>query len=62
MNLSDLKLGTRLGLGFGAVLALTLLMAAFSVVHVNRMLDASAQIDARNRMRSLAGEWVGRRA
>ena len=59
MKLSDLKLGVRLGLGFGAVLALTLLMAAFSVVHVNRMLGASAEIDARNRMRALAGEWAG---
>jgi methyl-accepting chemotaxis protein len=59
MKLSDLKLGMRLGLGFGAVLALTLLMAAFSVVHVNRMLGASAEIDARNRMRALAGEWAG---
>lgn len=59
MNLSNLKLGARLGLGFGAVLALTVLMASFSLVQVNRMLDASAQIDMRNRMRALAGEWVG---
>jgi methyl-accepting chemotaxis protein len=56
---SDLRLGLRLGLGFGAVLALTLLITAFAVARVNQMLAASTHMAGYNQMRALAGEWVG---
>lgn len=59
MILRNLRLGTRLALGFGAVLALTLVMATFSVVHVDRMLNASNEINAVNSQRALASEWLG---
>src|SRR5438477_13019550 len=58
MNLNNLKMGTRLALGFGGVLALMLLIVATSYVRlVQTESDMEATL-AMERQASMADEWM----
>ena len=47
MTTSSMKLGTRLGLSFAAMLALTMAVGAFSLVRLARVNDSARETDAR---------------
>ena len=57
MNISALKFGARLGLGFGTVLVLMVAMAAFGTFRVSRILDINQQISEKSQRYALAAQW-----
>ena len=59
MNLSALKFGTRLTLGFGIVLALMVAMAGFGTYSVTRILDINHEIAEKTERYNLAAQWMG---
>jgi len=57
MNVSNLSLGTRLGLGFATVLLLMIAMAAFGVFRVTRIIDSNQVISDKTHRFVLAAQW-----
>jgi methyl-accepting chemotaxis protein len=57
MRLNDLKIGTRLGLGFGAVLALLLVMVVVAYLQMHRTEVALNVADAGQRRAGVVDEW-----
>lgn len=57
MNIRNLRIGVRLGLAFGGVLALTFFLAAVSVLRLQDVVRASAEMDASKRASELADVW-----
>ncbi len=59
MNISSLKFGARLSLGFGIVLVLMLAMATFGAVRVSRILEINQEIAEKSERSTLAAQWMG---
>jgi methyl-accepting chemotaxis protein len=57
MNIRNLRLGARLGLSFGAVLLLTVAMAAMSVMRLQSVLHASGEMEGAKKKAELAELW-----
>ncbi len=57
MNISSLRFGARLGLGFGTVLALMVAMAAFGTFRVSRIIDINHEIADKSQRYALAAAW-----
>jgi methyl-accepting chemotaxis protein len=58
MNIKNIKIGARLGLAFGAVLALALILTAVGAVRLQQVASSTADMDvALNKMR-LADRWL----
>ncbi|GIZ52818.1 methyl-accepting chemotaxis protein [Noviherbaspirillum aridicola] len=57
MKISDLKIGKRLAAGFGAVLALTGVVAVIGVTQLTSIDDATARMAEYERRKSLSLEW-----
>jgi methyl-accepting chemotaxis protein len=57
MSLENLRMGTRLGLGFGAVLLLLVGMAGFGVLRTTRISAFNAQIAEKTERYVLAAKW-----
>lgn len=45
MNFSSMKVGSRIGLGFGVVIVLILLLAGISIVQINKVNSMLSQIN-----------------
>ncbi|MBT9526421.1 MAG: HAMP domain-containing protein, partial [Rhizobacter sp.] len=60
MNLNNLKIGTRLSLGFGAVLALLLLMVGVSYFEMERTSSAMAAAEESQKRANTVDEWQGK--
>jgi methyl-accepting chemotaxis protein len=59
MNLRNLRLGARLSLGFGAILALTLTMTTLGVIELRRMSGLEDQINALAHRAQTMEQWKG---
>jgi methyl-accepting chemotaxis protein len=57
MRISDLRFGTRLGLGFGSVLLLMVAMAAFGAARVSHIIEVNRQIAEKSQRYALAAQW-----
>jgi methyl-accepting chemotaxis protein len=57
MNIRNLRLGLRLGISFGAVLALTFALAAVSMFRMQDVLQASSAMDDAKKKAALAEIW-----
>jgi methyl-accepting chemotaxis protein len=60
MNMNNLKIGRRLGVGFGAVLVLMVAIVAFSYSRLTTTASAMAQIDSAQQRSKQVDEWVRR--
>ncbi len=60
MSLNNLKVGTRLAVGFGAVLALLLVMLAASFLQMKDAADASKRVQESRQRTALVDEWRGK--
>lgn len=58
MNITNLKIGTRLGAGFAAVLGLTAIVAFCGVTQLNNVMQASDAMAAAEEQKQLANEWA----
>lgn len=58
MKIGNLKIGTRLGIGFAAVLALTALMTVTGVLQLHRVGQAKNKMVEASYKRQLAEEWL----
>ncbi len=56
-GLNNLKMRTRLGLGFGAVLALLLVMTGVAYVQMERTTEAISHLSSSTQRAGLVGEW-----
>jgi methyl-accepting chemotaxis protein len=57
MKLSDIRIGTRLALAFGCIVALMLAMTAFGALRISRIIDINRLIAERSERYSLAAQW-----
>ncbi len=58
MSINNLKIGTRLTLGFASVLALLLLSVGLGIFSLQRVDQAFADATERQRRSDLADEWA----
>jgi len=59
MNISKLRVGTRLGLGFGAILLITALIALTGMWRIGALKDASERVATREiEQRTLVDDWT----
>ncbi|GAB3467932.1 methyl-accepting chemotaxis protein [Massilia terrae] len=58
MNIQNLRIGTRLGMAFGAVLVLTFVLMALALVRLQHVRDAGTQMDVAKRKNELAALWL----
>jgi len=58
MNIQNLKLGARLGLAFGAVLALAIVLTVIGTLRLQQVVDATADMDVAVRKARLADRWL----
>ncbi len=59
MNITNLKIGTRLGMGFACVIALLLIAVGVGIFSLERVERAFTDATERQRRADLADEWVG---
>ena len=58
MNMHNLKLGARLGLAFGAVLALAVVLTVVGTLRLQQVVGATADMDVAVRKARLADRWL----
>jgi methyl-accepting chemotaxis protein len=58
MKFKNVKIGTRMGAAFGAVLVLALLLVAVGVTRLQNVARATAEMDLANRRADLASQWL----
>jgi methyl-accepting chemotaxis protein len=58
MNFKNLKIGTRMGAAFSAVLALALLLAAMGVQRLQDVARSAAEMDQASHKADLASQWL----
>jgi methyl-accepting chemotaxis protein len=58
MNIRNLKIGSRLGIAFAAVLTLTCGMTGVGIWELSRVADAKAEMKQFATMQQLAGKWL----
>jgi methyl-accepting chemotaxis protein len=58
MTIQNLKIGTRLGLAFAAVLALTAMLTVVGALRLQQVVDATADMDSSIRKTRLADRWL----
>ena len=60
MNLNNVRIGTRLAIGFGAVLALLLVIVGIAYTQLNRTNGGLAKLAALERRAGIAREWASK--
>jgi methyl-accepting chemotaxis protein len=58
MNIQNLKIGARLGLAFGAVLALAAMLTVVGTLRLQQVVGAAADMDAVIRLARLSDRWL----
>ncbi|MBW8899548.1 MAG: HAMP domain-containing protein, partial [Massilia sp.] len=58
MNIQNLKIGTRLGLAFAAVLALTAMLTVVGAMRLQQVVDATADMNSSISKTRLADRWL----
>jgi methyl-accepting chemotaxis protein len=59
MKLDDIRIGKRLGISFGIVLALVVAMATLGAVELNQLAKADAKLDALSQRTQTMEQWKG---
>lgn len=60
MNLNNLRIGARLAIGFGAVLALLLLIVGIAYTQLHRTKGGLAELAELEQRAGIAREWVSK--
>jgi methyl-accepting chemotaxis protein len=59
VNISSLKFGARLGIGFGVILFLMVAMTVFAAARVSHILAINQEISDKSHRYDLAAQWMG---